>query len=181
MNFRSLSFGHFFVFVTIMHASLILTWSTLVKPDKQLSQKSALSLLLLKESSQPILNAKRTEKKIRAQKNKAKSTSHVIQANRIQPKKTKINFLEDLRLLIEKKKYYPKNARLLGQNGDVVVTFDLLRNGVITNIRILSSSRYPLLDQAALKTIKEVGKFKPFPKDLSASYLNLVQKISFRN
>jgi TonB family protein len=56
---------------------------------------------------------------------------------------------------------YPPVARRLKWQGMAVVTFFILENGLVENIKIASSSGHPLLDNHVIDTVK---RLQPFPK-----------------
>lgn len=58
---------------------------------------------------------------------------------------------------------YPQQARQMRQQGRVKVAFTLQDDGRLSNIRLLQSSGYHSLDQAALNTLKRLGKYSPPP------------------
>jgi protein TonB len=68
---------------------------------------------------------------------------------------------EYIRGLIQKNLLYPVRARRMGWEGRTVVSFTILENGRVQNIKILNSSGYNLLDDNVLETITKV---EPFPK-----------------
>ncbi len=56
---------------------------------------------------------------------------------------------------------YPNLARRMGWHGKVLTSFIIHLDGTVTDVRILSSSGFKVLDENAVTTIKEVS---PFPK-----------------
>jgi len=56
---------------------------------------------------------------------------------------------------------YPKKARREGLTGKALVSFVVLEDGQVANIRLLRSTGYEILDVNLIKTIKDVA---PFPK-----------------
>jgi protein TonB len=66
-----------------------------------------------------------------------------------------------IRDLIVKHLQYPPAARRLGWNGAVTVSFVVLENGLARDIRIVKSSGHDILDQAVVKTIRQI---QPFPR-----------------
>jgi periplasmic protein TonB len=81
--------------------------------------------------------------------------------------------------LIERNKYYPLRARRRAMEGKALVRFTVQRNGQIRNVSLSRSSRKPLLDQAAVQTIKRMGKAPPLPKGLKRSSWRFVVPISY--
>ena len=72
-------------------------------------------------------------------------------------------YLARVRELIEAHKFYPRQARRRGQEGGAVIRFVLGRDGAVEQLRVVESSGSPLLDQAALSAVTDVGHFPPFP------------------
>lgn len=58
---------------------------------------------------------------------------------------------------------YPKQARRMRKQGTVRVKFNLGRDGRISNPNVVSSSGSRLLDKAAIKALKRLGKYKKPP------------------
>ncbi len=56
---------------------------------------------------------------------------------------------------------YPSQARRLGWQGKVLVSFIINLNGTIKEAKVMQSSGYELLDRTALETVKES---EPFPR-----------------
>ena len=81
-------------------------------------------------------------------------------------KSLEAEYMAALRSAIEEKKHYPKRARRLKREGDVIINFVINRNGQIKNVRIRHSSGTQLLDKAAIDAIKRVGQFKPIPAEI---------------
>ena len=66
--------------------------------------------------------------------------------------------------LLQEHLYYPKMARKRGITGEVMVAFELLRNGQATRINVLSGERTTLND-AAIKTIERLSGRFPKPSE----------------
>ena len=78
--------------------------------------------------------------------------------------------IEKIRQLIKDNLYYPRSARRRRIVGDVVVRFNISKNGETFDIKVLSSS-HDILSRAAVKTIENLSGSFPKPKE------NLVLKI----
>ncbi len=76
---------------------------------------------------------------------------------------------------IERKITYPRFARKMGWEGKVVVSFVIREDGTVTNIKIVKSSGFSLLDKNAVESIK---KAVPFPNPPVRA--KLVVPISYR-
>jgi protein TonB len=63
--------------------------------------------------------------------------------------------------LIQQHIRYPEMARRMGWQGKVIVDFIIMENGNATDIKIVKSSGFEVLDNNVIKTVKKVT---PFPK-----------------
>ncbi len=88
-------------------------------------------------------------------------------------------YKSELRSRIEENKYYPSLSKRLGQKGEVVVAFTLLEDGHIVNIRIDNPSRYESLNESALNAVKKVHTFKPIPKELGETRMDIKVPLKF--
>lgn len=93
----------------------------------------------------------------------------------ISPKKLKTienAYLAQLSRLIESKKVYPKSAKRMRQTGKVYLSFNILKDGTITGVRVSIGSKYKRLNKAAVEILKKIGKYKPIPSELKKSSWN---------
>ncbi|MEJ2529536.1 MAG: energy transducer TonB, partial [Gammaproteobacteria bacterium] len=81
--------------------------------------------------------------------------------------------------LIERYNYYPLRARRNGLEGTSTVAFTVSSNGEIGGIALAQSSGMSLLDQAAVQTIKHVGKAPPFPAGIGRSKWRFVIPLAY--
>ena len=58
--------------------------------------------------------------------------------------------------------YYPHDAGILGEHGDVVVSFIVSRDGRVSGLRLRTSSGHPILDMATLGMFRD-AKLPPLP------------------
>ncbi len=77
------------------------------------------------------------------------------------------NYLSLVRARIEARKRYPWNARNLGWEGEVVVSFSIDAAGALRGLKIDRGSGYRILDRAALAAVTEAAPFPPPPAVLS--------------
>jgi len=68
-----------------------------------------------------------------------------------------------IRDLIQKNITYPRVARQMGWQGKVTVSFLILNDGHISNIKIKQSSGKDILDNNAVETVKNASPFPPPP------------------
>jgi len=74
-------------------------------------------------------------------------------------------YLTALRQRIQQSLRYPASARRRGVAGTVNVEILLHPNGTIGSVTLLESSSHPVLDEAALDTIRSLPRM-PFPREL---------------
>jgi protein TonB len=58
---------------------------------------------------------------------------------------------------------YPLEADLAGQHGSILVRFTVGEDGRVTSAEAIQPCPYPLLNQSAVRTIREEWRFKPGP------------------
>jgi protein TonB len=66
-------------------------------------------------------------------------------------------------------KYYPEASVRYGIYGDLRLLVVILQDGSLEDIRVLSSSGYAVLDEAAIKIVRMAAPFAPFPPELRAT------------
>ena len=76
------------------------------------------------------------------------------------------NYLNDIRNSIEKSKRYPWRARIKGQEGTSRLSFKISRLGEISEVNVIESSSYTLLDQAAIQTVYRAAPFPELPLEI---------------
>ncbi len=81
---------------------------------------------------------------------------------------------------IARHRSYPRIARRLRQEGTVEVGFVVLADGRLTEIELVDSSGYELLDHAALQAVRGVRQFRPIPSELARKRWNLSVPLNFR-
>ncbi len=90
------------------------------------------------------------------------------------------HYLAALAANINRKKYYPLGSRRRGEEGTVVVSFVVQRNGELTDLAVVESSGSRRLDAAALKTLQRVTPFRPIPDTLQRDRWPITVPIAFR-
>ena len=73
------------------------------------------------------------------------------------------DYLDRLRRHIRRFMAYPQAAKKQKQQGEVVVTVLLRRDGTVLDARVAQSSGFPMLDDAAVKAVRDSSKVPPFP------------------
>jgi protein TonB len=75
---------------------------------------------------------------------------------------------------------YPKEAMRQNQRGTVWVGFTVARDGTVSNLRVEQSSGFPLLDEAALDTIRRAVPLLPLPDTLHSDTMNTAIPVEFK-
>jgi len=92
----------------------------------------------------------------------------------------KNKYLNRLRNLIEDKKIYPKSAKRLKQQGRVIVSFLITKEGTFKNISLKDSSKYKKLNKAALELLNNISRFEPIPDELEKNKWVIEIPISYK-
>jgi len=82
-------------------------------------------------------------------------------------------YLIELRHKIEQYWEYPRSAAMRGWEGKLFIDFTIKRDGTITDVRLSRSSRYPILDDAAITALKLSSPFTTFPKNFKIDELRI--------
>lgn len=77
------------------------------------------------------------------------------------------SYRHDLHAALARHHRYPDRARRFGLSGEVQVGFAIARDGHFDDIHLVRSSDAALLDQAALATVRRLGRFRPLPRSYS--------------
>jgi len=89
-------------------------------------------------------------------------------------------YLNTLQVLIASTKQYPESARKSGMEGKAVVQFTVMKNGKVKNIRLVSKTNHPYLDEEAVNAVKRAAPFSNFPDEISKSFLEIVLPFRFK-
>ena len=74
------------------------------------------------------------------------------------------DYLDRLRRWLNKFKHYPKDAEDKKQEGKLVVSFTILRDGTVRDAQIEHGSGVPALDEAALQMLRDASPVPPLPE-----------------
>jgi len=92
---------------------------------------------------------------------------------------TKDEYIDMLRISIERHKKYPQIARIRNIEGHVKVEFEICQGGKVKNIKIIQSSGRKILDQAAMDAINNASPLPIPPQQLFKLPLKLIVPINF--
>jgi protein TonB len=88
-------------------------------------------------------------------------------------------YLAELQRAIAKHRFYPRAARRRSREGEVTVSFVIQADGRITGIRVTKSSGSDALDRAAVRTLENLGRFRPIPAKIGRTRWALRVPINF--
>lgn len=190
------SFLNPFIFVLAVHLLLVfggLTFSAF--KAQKVSYKTSLIISLLKNSQQlqttplkkkslpPVTNTPNQAAPVNQQnvRPEAQASATVAVGPLSDQVKADLRTLYqmELRQKIEENKFYPAMSKRLGHKGLVVIAFTLLEDGNIIDVRIEKPSAFEGLNLSALEAVKRVERFKPIPRELGESRMELRVPINF--
>ncbi len=91
-----------------------------------------------------------------------------------------LNFENAIKLKIQKARNYPEKARQEGIEGDILLSFEVLRKGELGNILIIKSSGFEILDNEAINTLKRAAPFPEIPEYYNLQKINLQVRIIYK-
>jgi protein TonB len=89
-------------------------------------------------------------------------------------------YLVRLAAHIERHRFYPRMSRRLREQGTVVLRLVLQRDGEFAEIAVNDPSDHDRLDEAALETLRKVGRFDPIPDVLQRERWSILVPIDYR-
>ena len=150
---------------------------------------------IVKQEKQIEKVVEKTPEKIVEQPTENIEKMHVAEQNEISTKQESIiqsnsnnernknlesEYLAKVQAKIEKNKVYPKVAKRLNQTGKVIVSFDILKDGKITNIKIIHKSKFEKLDEASIELLTNIGFFEAIPNELNKTVWNIQIPINYQ-
>lgn len=69
---------------------------------------------------------------------------------------------------------YPYEAQRKGMTGELTLRFQISRDGNLMNVRLINSSGYNILDEAALQAVKSAAPYYPFPVTIDKEALPIL-------
>lgn len=69
---------------------------------------------------------------------------------------------------------YPNEAQRKGITGELTLRFQISRDGNLMNVRLINSSGYNILDEAALQAVKSAAPYYPFPVTIDKEALPIL-------
>lgn len=76
---------------------------------------------------------------------------------------------------------YPQAAAERGIQGDLLLNFTIQRNGHVSEVRVVSTSGYEILDLEAVRAIKEASPFAPLPDSWNEDHITITGHFVYYN
>lgn len=89
------------------------------------------------------------------------------------------SYLNGVKLKIEGVWRYPEEARKSALQGRGLVSFTIERDGTVSEIKLIASSGYPILDEEIKKAIKAASPFNPMAENMRIKRLNVVATFEY--
>lgn len=89
------------------------------------------------------------------------------------------SYLKGVREKIEGVWRYPEAAKRSALQGRGLLSFTIQRDGTLSDLTLLTSSGYPILDEAILKAIRDAAPFNPMLDNMPVKRLNVVATFEY--
>jgi len=90
------------------------------------------------------------------------------------------NYIQVVQAKILKAAYYPQQAKNAGWEGNVRINLNITANGGLKGIKLVQSSGYKVLDDAAYSIAEKQAPYPPFPPQIDSQELWVDVPISFK-
>jgi len=84
-----------------------------------------------------------------------------------------VDYLALLKRRIERVWQYPPEAANNGISGALLLVFTLNKSGTLIDLRLIQSSGFPVLDEEAIRAIKQAAPYDPFPRHMGDDPWNI--------
>ena len=88
-------------------------------------------------------------------------------------------YIGQIQRLIENAKRYPEVSRKAGREGKVKVQFTIYRDGKVGNIKLVTRTPYPKLNQEAMNAVERAAPFSGFPDSLRKKSVSVILPFRF--
>ena len=89
------------------------------------------------------------------------------------------SYIGQIQRIIEGAKQYPEASRRAGREGRVKVQFTIFRDGKVGNIKLLTRTPYPKLNQEAMDAVERSAPFSGFPDSMEKKYVDIILPFRF--
>ncbi len=90
-----------------------------------------------------------------------------------------ISYFTHIKRKIELVWEYPQVAANLGEEGRLTLKFTILKDGRLAGVWLVQSSGYRLLDEEAIRAVREAAPFNPIPERLKKDHLNIMANFTY--
>lgn len=105
--------------------------------------------------------------------NKSNVSPEVVMHNREK------SYLERVRQQIQAKYFIPEESRMQNLKGKVTLKMKVSRKGTIIDVEVIKHSDFPLLDMAAIATVKAAAPFPDISDKIGLEYLTITVPFSY--
>lgn len=88
-------------------------------------------------------------------------------------------YIGKIQRIIEGAKRYPEASRKAGREGKVKVQFTIFRDGKVANIKLITRTPYPNLNQEAMDAVERAAPFSGFPGSMAENSVNVILPFNF--
>jgi protein TonB len=84
-----------------------------------------------------------------------------------------------LKVKVESVLHYPELAAISGYQGTLYILFDIMKDGSLGRLEVLKSSGYKILDDEALRAIRDAAPFQPLPDEWNMKQYSIRAAVLF--
>lgn len=147
---------------------------------KIVKQEKKIEKVVQEIVEKPTENIEKVDQLAQNQTQSKQESSIQENSNNQKSKNLESEYLAKVKNKIEKNKVYPKVAKRLNQTGKVIVSFDILKDGKVTNIKIINKSKFEKLDEASIELLTNIGFFESIPNELNKTVWNIQIPINYQ-
>jgi protein TonB len=148
------------------------------KKKKKRRKKKAKKRKIIKPKPEPIIEQEIITEPVIQEPQQIVQQQVIAPVEKIDTSSIKDAYTSEIRRQIKKHLFYPKMAKRLRMQGEVNVSFRVLKDGAITNIRVINAPK-KLLAKGAIKTLNMLN-LRPIPDVLGESFLDITIPIEFK-
>lgn len=89
------------------------------------------------------------------------------------------SYVRGVGLKIEGVWKYPEAAKRSALEGNGLISFTLNRTGDLIDVKLLTSSGYPILDEAIVEAVRKAAPFNPFQENMPIKRLNIIATFQY--
>jgi protein TonB len=90
-----------------------------------------------------------------------------------------ISYNRWLKVRVESVLHYPELAAISGYQGTLYILFDIMKDGSLGRLEVLKSSGYKILDDEALRAIRDSAPFQPLPDEWNMNKYSIRAAVLF--